>query len=48
MEGSASWGDRLALELPNLRAAVDWALISGRAEQLLRLWGRSLDGVCPG
>ncbi len=42
VEGSASWVDRLALELPNLRAAVDWALMSGRAEQVLRLSGTLL------
>ena len=42
VEGSASWVDRLALELPNLRAAVDWALTSGRAEQVLRLSGTLL------
>ncbi len=42
VEGSASWVDRLALELPNLRAAVDWALASGRADQVLRLSGTML------
>jgi predicted ATPase/class 3 adenylate cyclase/Tfp pilus assembly protein PilF len=33
----AVWLERLDVELPNIRAAVDWALASGEAEILLRL-----------
>jgi non-specific serine/threonine protein kinase len=33
----AVWLERLDVELPNIRAAVDWALASGESEILLRL-----------
>ncbi len=40
--GSATWVDRLAAELPNLRAAVAWALESGEGEAVLQLAGTLL------
>jgi len=40
--GSAAWVERLASERANLRAAVAWALATGRAEAVLRLAGTIL------
>jgi DNA-binding CsgD family transcriptional regulator/tetratricopeptide (TPR) repeat protein len=40
--GSATWIDRLAAELPNLRAAVTWALETSRSEAVLHLAGTLL------
>ncbi len=40
--GSATWVDRLAAELPNLRAAVAWALEMDQAEAVLQLAGTLL------
>ena len=40
--GSAVWVERLALEWPNLRQAVAWALAQGEIEPVLRLAGTIL------
>jgi predicted ATPase/DNA-binding CsgD family transcriptional regulator len=43
--GSATWVERLAIERPNLRLAVDWALSHGEADAILHLAGTLLSFV---
>jgi predicted ATPase/class 3 adenylate cyclase len=39
LEYSDQWLDRIELETPNVRAALDWFIASGRAEEALRMAG---------
>jgi non-specific serine/threonine protein kinase len=43
--GASSWVDHLAIERANLRTAVEWALVAGNTDAVLRLAGTLLSFV---